>query len=161
MVEVCISFCSLIIHTGCESDWWRLHLHGLLLPWKETATKWKKIQGCTSGGVCVPCIYTQSSWELPQVTQVLLYLCYIFWALINSFVCWSYRINLFSDQKHTFSVVLEQDEQKASMHKDQDYECLNCLRKTILITHSNPDGYNIHVCVCACVHAHTHSQGSH
>ena len=27
-------------------------------------------QGCTSGGVYVPCVYTHARWELPEVTQV-------------------------------------------------------------------------------------------
>ena len=47
-------------------------------------------RGCTSGRVYVPCFYTHARWELQQATQVtlLLYLCYVFWVLINSLVCW-------------------------------------------------------------------------
>ena len=66
--------------------------------------------GCTSGGVYVPCIYTHARWDFEDVPLVefmylvftrmpgesyhrqprslLLYLCYLFQALINSFVCW-------------------------------------------------------------------------
>ena len=46
-------------------------------------------RGCTSGGVYVPCIYTHARWELRRWPRsLLLYVCDVFRALINSLV-WS------------------------------------------------------------------------
>ena len=47
---------------------------------------------CTSGGVYVPCIYTGESYRR-RLTFLLLYLCYVLRALINSPVCWFSKWN--------------------------------------------------------------------
>ena len=43
---------------------------------------------CTSGGVYAPCIYTHGRWVTVGDSSLLLYLCDVFLALINSLVCW-------------------------------------------------------------------------
>ena len=43
--------------------------------------------------VRVPCIYTHTIWELLQATRSLLCLCYVFWVLISSLVCWFWIFN--------------------------------------------------------------------
>ena len=45
-------------------------------------------RGCPSSGVYVPCIYTCQVSYCRQLRSLLLYLCYIFRALINTPVCW-------------------------------------------------------------------------
>ena len=54
------------------------------------------IQGCTSGGVYVPFIYTPGEsylrWQVFVI--LLLYLCCVFWALINCLVCWFWYVDL-------------------------------------------------------------------
>ena len=44
--------------------------------------------GCASGGVYVPCIYTHQVSYCRWLMSLLLYLCYVFQAPINSLVCW-------------------------------------------------------------------------
>ena len=44
--------------------------------------------GCTFSGVYVPCIFTCMSGENRRLRSLLLFLCYVFRALINSLVCW-------------------------------------------------------------------------
>ena len=53
----------------------------------------------TSGGVYVHCMYTHMPGEsnCRWLTSLLLYLCYIFWALINSLLCYK-NVGLCSDK---------------------------------------------------------------
>ena len=58
----------------------------LAVPLFPTDSKW----GRTSGGVYVPCESTRMPGESyrRRLRSLLLYLCYVFRALINSLVCW-------------------------------------------------------------------------
>ena len=62
----------------------------------KDVTQTHSFWGCTPGGVDVPCIYSPASESYrKRLRSSLLYVCDSFRALINSFVCWFWKLSSF------------------------------------------------------------------